>query len=282
MRMWILGKNGFLGKSLYAYCQKQQIDCLATSKEEVDVSNKVQLQLFVNKHHPTHIINCSGYTNVDLAEKEERAAYAANAEGPYYLGLLTKEFPLKVLHLSTDYVFDGEKGGAYVETDVCNPLSVYGKSKREGEIRLLETAPGSCVIRISWLYGGSGKNFLSQLIVLLKQKESLKIDALQYSRPTFVKDATLMTLDLLNASGIYHFANEGACNRFEFAEESKRCLQNNHFPSSCLLIPVHSNEKIIGAMRPKRSVLSTSKIENLLKKKPRHWKETMQEYLLNA
>lgn len=282
MRIWILGRNGFLGKSLYAFCQKQQIDCLATSKEEVDVSNKEQLQLFVNKYHPTHIVNCSGYTNVDLAEKEEKTAYDVNAEGPYYLGLLTKKFPLKVLHLSTDYVFDGGKEEAYVETDVCNPLNVYGKSKREGEIRLLDTAPGSCVLRISWLYGGSGKNFLSQLSVLLKQKESLKIDAIQYSRPTFVKDATQAAMDLLSESGIYHFANEGACNRFEFAEESKRCLQKNHFPTSCLLIPMQSNEKIIGAIRPKRSVLSTSKIENLLKKKPRHWKLTMQEYLLHA
>lgn len=281
MKLWILGKNGFLGKSLSAYCQKQNLDYLATSKEEVDISLQDQLKQFVDKHHPTHIVNCCGYTHVDLAEKEEKAAYVINAEGPYYLGLLTKRFPIKVFHVSTDYVFDGEKDTAYLETDVCNPLSIYGKSKREGEIRLLETAPGSCILRISWLYGGNGKNFLSQLLSRMKQNDFLKIDSLQYSRPTFVDDAAIAILDLLNESGIFHFANEGACNRFEFAQEMKSTLQRINPLFNCQLTPMQSSQQA-GAPRPKRSVLATNKIAGLLKKSPRHWKETMKEYIIHA
>lgn len=262
MKIWILGKNGLLGKALVKECQNRHLDFVATSQDQVDITELKQLTEFGEKQEITHIINCAAYTAVDLAEKEQDIAYRINAEGPENLGIVGRKLATRVLHISTDYVFDGENDQPYNENDICEPLNVYGMSKWVGENRLLNQLSTSCVVRTSWLFGKGGKNFIST--ILSKKNEQIRAVSDQKSRLTYVDDLVEALLKLLCHSGVYHFANSGEVSRFEIA--SAICEN---------VTAVSSREFILPAKRPNYSVLATNKIESVLGKAPRTWKEAI-------
>ncbi len=275
MKVWIVGKEGLLAKALSQACQQRGLDFFATSQKEADVTRIETLKPFADE--ATHVINCSAYTNVDLAEQEISAAFAVNAEGPANLAKVVRG---KILHVSTDYVFDGAQGRPYAETDACNPLSIYGKSKREGEKRLLDAAPESCIVRTAWLFGDGGKSFISSLIRLMQNQRVVKVAGDQVGSPTFVEDLAEALLDLLTHRGIFHFTNGGAVTRFEIAEEMFAAAKAAGLPLACEeLIPGTFSAP---APRPAYSVLAVEKIEAALGKRCRPWKEAVKEYVSRA
>lgn len=280
-KVWILGGEGMLGKILSRFCKEKEVEYLATSRQQADITDLAALKKIVEKAQPTHIVNCAAYTNVDGAEKELALAYEINGKGPLYLGRIAKEYGLKVVHLSTDYVFDGESKEAYLETDSCSPLSVYGKSKLEGEQNLQEVLPSACILRTSWLFGEGGKNFISLFLQLMKEQEEIKVVCDQKGRATYSADLAEVIFSLLDCEGIFHFANTGTVSRYDIAEKMYEILKKTKkVPLACKkLIPVGKEAFSFAAKRPSYSVLSTEKMQRVLGIQPRPWQEALEAFL---
>ncbi len=281
MKILILGSLGMLGSAVYQYFLEKKIECVGTSKKEVDITSLKNLMDFTKDKDFTHIINCAAYTNVEKAEKELRLAFEVNVKGPENLGYLAKNLGLKVIHFSTDYVFSGETTGKpYIETDICGPLNTYGKTKFEGEKKLLENAPNSCIIRSSWLFGMNGNNFISNMLNLMQQKNEIRVVNDQIGRPTFCYDLAEIAYQLLPYSGIFHFANQENASWYDLTQQIFQEAKDLGFQLTCKsIVPVASNEFIFNAKRPKYSVLDTGKIESILGRPPRPWKEALRAYL---
>ncbi|HSX04102.1 MAG TPA: dTDP-4-dehydrorhamnose reductase [Rhabdochlamydiaceae bacterium] len=278
MLIWILGSDGLLGRSMQTYLKNKQIPFFATNHEQADITQLKNLKTVAEQNKPTHLINCSAYNKVDEAEKQPELAFAVNVNGPENLGLLGIEFGIKVVHVSTDYVFSGEKNSPYLETDLCVPSNVYGISKREGEKKLLSLFPDACVVRTSWLFGKGGINFISKLPDLFKLKDELEVDTKQISRPTFCMDLAEALIDLLPESGIFHVAGGKPSSRFDIAEEMLEIAHALKLPVKCRRIKPLS-EPIFSAPRPNYSVLDTKHTEKFLKNQQRPWKSAVQEFL---
>ena len=283
MKLWIIGGNGLLGSSLKKLCASKLLEAVTTTHDDVDITHIEQLKKF--SHTPeaegvTHIINCAAYTDVDRAEKEPEIAHLVNALGPENIGNVASRMDAKVVHISTDYVF-GEGGTRpFTETDTCTPIGVYAKTKREGEINLLDVCPSACIIRSSWLFGKGGKNFISSMVNLFKKNRTLRVVSDQRGRPTFVEDLAESVLALLCHSGTFHFANTGDVSRYEMATKIHEAVKTLNVSLVCEeIIPVSSDEFPTPAKRPNYSVLNTQKVESVLGTSPRHWEHALKEYL---
>lgn len=277
MKVWIVGKRGLVARTLLENAEQKMLTVVATSHEEVDIRDEKQIAHFVEEHHPTHIVNTAAYTQVDQAEAQREAAYLVNAIGPENLAKVAKRHALPLLHLSTDYVFDGKKKTPYQETDPCHPLNVYGKSKREGEERVLAHYEKACILRTAWLFKEGGNTFLSTLLKRLKEQKELQVVSDQTGSPTYCVDLAEAIWNLLPFSGIFHFANRGACSRFEFALFVKEKAEKQGIPLLCQdIIPIVSH---FPAPRPSFSALDTHKYETVLGKTPRKWEEATMEFI---
>jgi len=186
----------------------------------VDIADEASVLSTIGQLRPNWIINAAAFNDVDGAEAAERAAFRANAEGPANLARAAASIDAALIHVSTDYVFDGRKGSAYTEDDVPNPLSVYGRSKYEGERRVLESKARACVLRTAWLYGRHGKNFVKAIRAAAGEGRPLKVVADQVGSPTAVADFAEAIARLMQtpARGLFHVVNAGACSRQEFAK----------------------------------------------------------------
>jgi dTDP-4-dehydrorhamnose reductase len=280
MKVWILGSGGLLGTAVNHLCQEQKIECVAALREEVDITSLDQLQKHAEAIEPSHIINCAAYTNVDGAEKEAGLSFAVNAIGPENIGIVARQNGIKVVHISTDYVFGSRTEVPFVETDPCCPIGMYAKSKWEGENRLLDELSSACIIRTSWLFGSKGRSFLSSLFGFLCTQPEVRAVADQRGRPTFCRDLAETVLALLCHSGIFHFANEGILTRYQMAQDMhEEAKKRGAFLACQTIVPVGSSDFPTLAERPMYSVLNTDKITTLLGKKPRSWSEVLNEYL---
>jgi len=276
MKLWILGKTGLLGNALAELCIERKIDFTITSRQDADITSLESLESAASKINPTYIVNCTAFNDVDGAEKTPEKAYAINSLGPQNLGKLG----IKVTHISTDYVFDGEKNTPYKEEDPCSPLSVYGKSKREGEVNLLTSTPNALVIRTSWLFGKGGKNFISALLNILKTQEVVKTTSDQIGSPTYAKDLARGILSSLDYSGLFHFSNVGEVSRFEVANYFMELAKDRAIPLLCNnLLPISTKEVNFIAKRPMYSALDIGKIKNALGFAPRTWQEAVEDYV---
>jgi dTDP-4-dehydrorhamnose reductase len=284
MKIWILGVRGLLGSSLQWLCEKQRIPFFATGKEEAPVTCLETLKRYAEENKPTHIVNCAAFTDVDGAEKLVEEAYAVNALGAENLGRVARECGIKLVHISTDYVFSGcESTSPFLETDRCQPIGVYAQSKWEGELRLLEEFSQACIVRTSWLFGLKGKNFISGLLSRLRGVELIKAVDDQIGRATYCRDLSEVILALLCHSGIFHFANEGELTRYQIALDMRQFASERGIELACKeIVPVKGADFPSPAVRPIYSVLSTKKIESLFGKKPRSWSAALQEFVGNA
>jgi dTDP-4-dehydrorhamnose reductase len=220
---------------------------------------------------------------VDKAEEDLKQAYLVNAMGPYHLGLAARRHEARVIHFSTDYVFEGTKNAPYEENDVCCPLGAYGLSKLAGEMKLLEELEDACVIRTSWLFGHPGKNFVGTMLRLMSEREHLKVVADQVGRPTYCQDLAMITFNLLDQEGIFHFANSHETSWYLFAKEIHRQALELGFPLKVRSIePISTAEYPTPAKRPGYSTLHTKKIEHLLGYPPRHWQDALRDYLIKV
>jgi dTDP-4-dehydrorhamnose reductase len=275
MLVWILGAGGQLGSALKDYCEGENIPVVASSHVQADITDLEGLKRQAQRITPTHIINCAAYTDVDGAEKNGQQAYAVNALGAENVGIIGREMGIKVVHVSTDYVFAGDKDSPYLETDRPNPLGVYGKSKLEGELRLLEQLGTACIVRTSWIFGQRGKNFISRALELLQTKEQIEAIDDQINRATYNRDLAGALLDLSCHSGIFHFANGDAMTRYQIIKDFHALARQRNVPVKCQKIsPIGSDDPI----RPKYSVLGTKKVELVLGRKPRVWETVLGDY----
>jgi len=280
VKIWILGAGGLLGKALIDQCSAQHIPFIASTRAEADITVLEKLRKVAEGAHCTHIINCAAYTNVDQAEKESRIAHQINATGAEQVAMVAKEHGMQLIHVSTDYVFDGEKGTPYTETDAPNPINVYGKSKWEGEQRVVAQFPSACIVRTSWVFGREGTSFISSVIKWLREKDAIQAVEDQVGRATYNKDLVAALLELNCHSGLFHFANGGILSRFQIANDFHKEATLRGLPLRCQeILPVSHTLYPTPSKRPIFSALDTSKVTQALGRPPRHWETVLKEYL---
>jgi len=285
MKLWILGGQGLLGCALQQTCTSKQIDYVATGSD-VNVSEKSQLRKFLRSKEGegvTHLINCAALADVDRCQREPELAFRVNAIGPGNVGEVAARVKLKVVHISSDYVFGGQGSRPYLETDPCAPMGVYAQTKWEGEKNLIDACPSACIVRSSWLFGKGGKNFISSILQKIQKEEVIRVVSDQRGRPTFAPDLAEAILSLLCHSGIFHFANHGEVSRFQMAEKILHHARQIELPFACReLIPVESTFFQAAAPRPQYCVLNTEKAAGVLGAHPRSWEEAFKEYIAHA
>jgi dTDP-4-dehydrorhamnose reductase len=280
MKIWVTGADGMLGSALVQCCLKNGIDVIGTSRQEANVVQFDQLFSKAAQIKPTHIVNCAAYTDVDGAEKEPELAFAVNASGADNIARAARECSAHLIHISTDYVFNGMGTQPYSEEDVCAPANQYGQSKWEGEKRVLAIFPQACIVRTSWLFGSKGKNFISSLMNWFQEKEELQVVFDQCGKPTYCLDLAAAVLTLLDAQGTIHFANDGERSRYQIALDLMETSKERGIQFRCQrIIPVPSTKFPTPAVRPAYTVLNTNKYFHLTKIKPRPWAEILNDYL---
>ena len=218
MRILLTGAGGQLGHELVDVLAQDEVH--AFDHRSLDISDRQAVTTTVDRVRPAWVINAAAYNDVDAAEGDPERAFAVNAAGAGYLAEAAAHAGAEVVHISTDYVFDGRKGAPYIETDQPDPLSVYGRSKYEGELRVLDSAASACVLRTAWLYGAQGTNFVLSILAAAKDSGPLRVVADQVGSPTWTRHlaGAISALIRSPARGLFHVANGGACSRFEFAQ----------------------------------------------------------------
>jgi len=280
----ITGAKGQLG------CELQELIPLypqyrffPTDVDILDLCDKEAVESFLDKNRIDYIINCAAYTAVDKAEDDSYLCYRINSDAVQNLAEAAGG-KMKIIHISTDYVFDGASKRPLRETDLTNPQSVYGKSKLEGEQILLKIAPDSIIIRTAWLYSSFGNNFVKTMIRLGKEKESINVVNDQTGTPTYAADLAKAILQIIEESeknnsfqsGIYHYSNEGECTWYEF------CLKIHELAgiTTCKVHPVSTAEYPTKAVRPKYSLLDKTKIKETFHLMIPLWGESLKQFFI--
>lgn len=293
MKLWVVGARGMLGRCVAERARAHGL-ALVETDSEVDIGDLEAVSKFGGSERPTHIFNCAAYTRVDDAENDREAARRVNATGPGNLALVAHELGGALLHVSTDYVFDGVAEEPYPEDAQCGPQGVYGATKWEGEqlVQKHLAAPGKAfIVRTSWLFGEYGANFVRTMLTLFETKAELRVVADQVGRPTYAPDLVDAALGLLGLhpdraeaapAGTYHFANSGATSWHGFASAIREQALARKLPVRTeRIVPITTAEFPRPARRPSYSVLATERIERALGRAPRSWQDALAIYLDN-
>jgi dTDP-4-dehydrorhamnose reductase len=284
--IWVVGSKGMLGSETVNLFTANGLKFIGSDRE-VDILDINALNYFCEKHKPTWIINCSGYTNVDLAESEADKAFELNATGTINLSKCAKKIDARIIHISTDYVFGVyDKKIPLTENFMTLPESVYGKTKLAGEWMIQSMVKKYFIIRTSWLYGLHGKNFVNTMLHMFNEKSELKVVNDQWGSPTWTYDLSNLFLMIIESDydkyGIYHYTGEGSITWYEFAMEIYTQSKNISLQlSDCIIKPCTSSEYQTRAIRPEWSVLSKEKIKNLFNIVIPDWKISLNKYLNN-
>lgn len=277
----VTGANGQLGSELKEICDNYKYKFFFTCKKELDIANELDVSSFINNNDINVIINCAAYTAVDNAQDDEKNANIINHVAVKNIAKICKEKDIKLVHISTDYVFDGKHYKPYIETDITNPTSIYGKTKLKGEIALQKINPkNSIIMRTSWLYSSFGNNFVKTMLNLGKNKEEIEVVFDQIGTPTYaahLADAILQILPKIKneQTEIYHYSNEGVLSWYDFAKEIMKMTK-----LTCRVNPTLSVNFPRPAPRPYFSVLDKSKIKNDFDLTIPYWKDGLHECLI--
>ncbi|GHT09945.1 NAD(P)-dependent oxidoreductase [Bacteroidia bacterium] len=277
----ITGANGQLGSELQQLAAHYPLfRFFPTDVDTLNLCNKRDIESFIQQNKIDYVINCAAYTAVDKAEEDVELCYKINRDAVRNLAEAAVG-KAKIIHVSTDYVFDGTSQSPLKETDKTNPQSIYGKSKLDGEQILMEISPESIIIRTAWLYAAFGNNFVKTMIRLGKEKESLNVVSDQWGTPTYAGDLAKAILDIIMfgektlgfASGIYHYTNEGICSWYDF------CLKIHELAGikTCKVHPVSSAEYPVKAKRPMYSVLDKTKIKSTFQLEIPQWEKSLEK-----
>lgn len=273
MKIGIIGSKGMLGCDLSALCLRRGIEISAFDLPELDICNPASVEQLEGFDW---LINCAAYTNVDGAETEQELSYAINANGPGILGRWCHEHDCGLLHISTDYVFDGELDAALTEEMPCNPINVYGASKLAGEDAVRESACRHLIVRTQSLFGIHGKNFIKAITARLEQGQPLRVVDDQISSPTWTVHLAEGLLSLINCgkAGTVHLSSEGACSWHEFAEA---IAEAQGYEAEIVAVP--SSEYPTPAARPAHSVLSKARYTDWTGQVMPRWEDALKGYL---
>ena len=285
--IWLIGNKGMLGNDVEKLLKERGLTYWASDKE-VDISDYKALEKFGKDKKIKWIINCSGYTKVDKAEEEIDEAFRINTDGVRNIALFSAKRQIKLIHISTDYVFDGrqESTATYSEDDKTNPINIYGKSKLAGEEVIKKILEKYFIIRTAWLCGLQGNNFIYTMLRLFKERDLVKVVEDQWGSPTYTVDLAGAILKMIEdgaiSYGIYHFTNEGVASWYEFAraiyKKAKRLglIEGN---KKVVIKPIKTEDYPTAARRPKYSVLSKEKIKREFNIKIPYWRESLEKCL---
>jgi dTDP-4-dehydrorhamnose reductase len=282
MKIAIIGANGRLGAALVReYARDFEVTSFA--RREIDLSKLDQVRTGLSKIEFDLLINCGALTNVDYCESHREEAFLVNAEAPRLLAEIGNDKSAKLVHFSTDYVFDGKKSDPYSEEAMAVPLSVYGESKLEGERRVLEVSSQHLVVRLSWVFGPDKPSFIDQIIQRARENDVVTAVADKFSAPTYTIDVPSwlrLAIDQ-SAKGILHLANNGGCSWQEWAQYAIDVCRSLGIPLKAERVGAVSlaDMKNFVAQRPVHTVLSTAKFAALTGVKPRHWRAAVAEYI---
>ncbi len=309
--IWLIGCKGMLGSELAAQLTEKKMNWVGTG-EEVDITVPDKLEKFIqstetetfrqsgprlspNERRVRWIINCSAYTAVDKAEDEPDRARAVNTDGVLNIARAARNHGARLIHISTDYVFDGRSGTPYREDDRKNPSGVYGRTKSDGEDAVMSAMTQYYILRTAWLYGFDGRNFVYTMVRLLNEKDEIRVVSDQFGTPTLTCDLAAAILKLIEKSdgateligknsspsyGIYNFTDAGETSWFDFAnrinEIGKKCGRVTH---DCRISACTTQEYVTKAVRPAYSVLDKSKITEALRIKIPAWQHSLEQFM---
>jgi len=291
MRILIIGENGQLGKSIYkiidSYKNKKKCSYIFVGRDKLDLNNRSNIVNYFRDNYFDIVINCAAHTAVDKAEEEEEdLAGQINHLAVAQLAKIAKKQQAKLIHISTDYVFDGESDKPYTETDITSPINIYGKTKLAGENSIKEIMKyNATIIRTSWLYSDYKDNFVDTMLKLKNNKDKLNIVSDQIGSPTYATDLAEAILMLVNDKDfiskkqktiIYHYSNSGKCSWYEFAKEIFRQIGVIN-----QIIPINSQQFTTQAKRPKYSVMDSSKLNKAFNMETRDWKKSLKKCIYN-
>lgn len=277
MKILITGSNGQLGMEIKELAgDYPHYEFLHTDIDELDITDADKVNLFFSFHSPDVVINCAAYTAVDKAETDAETAFLVNAVAPGNLAVAAAESGAFLVHISTDYVYDGKNFRPYVETDAINPLSVYAKSKAEGEDAVHQAKGKAVIFRTSWLYSAFGNNFIRAMMKFGVEREELNVVFDQTGTPTYARDLAKTILDILPVAmtaetiEVYHYSNEGVASWYDFA------IAVHYFANiSCNIIPIHAKEYPLPAARPFYTVLDKTKIKKKFSIEIPYWRDSV-------
>ena len=287
MKILLIGTTGQVGSELQQTLPKIG-QVVGLGRKELDLSDREQIQEQISKVKPDIIVNAAAYTAVDKSEKEPEMAMAINALAPKAIAIAARDLDAKVLHISTDYVFDGQNHTPYLETDPTNPLGVYGESKLLGEQGVRENCDRHIIFRTAWVYGSRGHgNFVKTMLRLGAEREELQVVADQIGSPTWSYDIARAITQLLSKSlqdpsinGTYHFSNSGVASWYDLAVATFTEAKQLGFGLKIeRVLPITSAEFPTSTQRPHYSVLSKAKIVETLGVYPPHWRESLKQML---
>lgn len=285
MNILVTGSNGQLGSELKELSANYPTHhFIFKDLPKLDICEPIELERFIIDHRIAAVINCAAYTDVDNAEEDETSARKVNVEGVVNLTKALEQVNGKLIHISTDYVFDGHHFIPYEEINPVNPIGVYGETKREGELAVLNSKIDAIVIRTSWLYSSYGNNFVKTMLRLGKDREELGVIFDQVGTPTYARDLALTCLTVLSNNKdnkislkgkLYHFSNEGVASWYDFAKAIMLIGNVN-----CNVKPIETKDYPTPAKRPHFSVLNKSKIKNDFEIKIPYWRDSLEECIL--
>jgi dTDP-4-dehydrorhamnose reductase len=281
--IWLIGDKGMLGSEVSRHLDRERLSWIGSDRD-VDISDIGALKGFAAGKSIAWIVNCAAYTAVDKAEDVPELCAAVNCEGPAHIGTLASEIGAGVVHISTDYVFDGSGNRPYQEDDPISPLGVYGETKAGGEAALREACARSYILRTAWLYGTYGPNFVSTMLRLMREKTEIGVVADQRGTPTNAADLAGALVAIMEsektAYGTYHYTNSGETTWYEFAcairDEARRAGILDH---DCVIRPLTSAQYPTRARRPAYSVLCTDGIERVFGIVPPPWRESLETFI---
>ncbi len=278
----VTGSNGQLGSELKNHLKGLSNDVFFTDIDELDICNIRSVREFITKNNVDIIVNCAAYTAVDKAEEDSVLAMRVNGEAPGILATIAHESDALLIHISTDYVFDGNSHLPYKEDDIVSPTSVYGKTKLAGELTVQNSGCRFIIIRTSWLYSAFGNNFVKTILRLASEKESLNVVFDQIGTPTYagdlansIREIILQNSNNINGinakiNGVFHFSDEGVCSWYDFAKEIV-----SYQGMDCKILPVTSDKFPSKTKRPSYSVLDKGKIKATFGLEIPHWRSSL-------
>jgi len=283
MKILVIGSNGQLGWEICRQGKERGFDIIPLDFPEIDITNKSDLDEKLSPFNFDILINCAAYTAVDKAESEQELAYAVNRGGPSFLAAICADRKAPLVHISTDYVFSGDKDGCNLETDLVGPLGVYGKSKAEGEAQVRSIVNNHLILRTSWLYGVHGHNFVKTMLKLGKEREEIRVVADQYGCPTFAAELAEAILDIVSLYdkgheiiwGTYHFCGSGSTTWHGFALKIFEIAKSYDQFKVKNIIPIKTTEYPSPTKRPKNSVMDCSLLKGCFNINPPLWEDSL-------
>ncbi|MGL4912419.1 MAG: dTDP-4-dehydrorhamnose reductase [Romboutsia sp.] len=276
MNILLTGTTGQLGHDVLNEINLRGHNPIVLTRDELNLASLSDIKNTIISHNPDSIIHCAAYTQVDLAEDNKDICQTINSLAVKEIALGAKELNIPLIYLSTDYIFDGNKSSPYKEDDLANPINIYGKTKYEGELYIKNIMDKYFIVRISWVFGQNGNNFVKSMLKLSKEKKELSVVDDQIGSPTYTKDLAPLLIDMVESDkyGIYHATNEGFCSWYEFAKEAFKYKE-----ITISLNPIKTSQYPTKAKRPLNSKLSKCKLSASGFKPLRHWKEALHDYI---